>query len=103
MQQRLKSLPRTARAWIVAAELLDQLLLSASDKPQPALDARLAGETLTPLRRPLESRAGRRWRRCVSWSPPVFWLRIGAPKFATAVCQSDVTATRQHHGSRPRT
>jgi hypothetical protein len=49
MQHFLKSLPRTAWAWIVAAELLDQLLFAAAHKAQPAIDARLAGEALTPL------------------------------------------------------
>src|SRR5688500_11558289 len=68
MQQRLKS-PRTARAWVVAAELLDQFLLSAAHKAQPALDARFARETLTPLRAGLESRAGR-LGSCVPRSPP---------------------------------
>lgn len=77
MQHFLKSLPGTARAAVVAAELLDQLLLAAMDEAQPALDARLAWEALTPLGRPLESRAGRRDRRCVSWSPPLAWGRRG--------------------------
>jgi hypothetical protein len=60
MQHVLKSLPRCARAQIVATELFDQFLLAAAHEAQPALDARFAGETLTPLGRPLESRAGRR-------------------------------------------
>jgi hypothetical protein len=72
MQQRLKSLPRTAWTGIVAAELLDQFLRAAAHEAQPALDACLAREALTPLplgwlvhpsqpnELALESRAGRR-------------------------------------------
>src|SRR5687767_14412984 len=73
MQQRLKSLPRSARARIVAAELLDQFLV-AMDEPQPALDPRLTREALTPLRGDLESRGGRRFCRSVSFRPPEFAL-----------------------------
>ena len=57
MQQRLKFLPRTAWAWVIAAELFDQLLFAATHEAQAALDARLAGEALTALGRHLETRA----------------------------------------------
>src|ERR1041384_4853546 len=67
-QQRLKSLPRVARARIVAAELLEQLDRAALDRPPPALDARLARIALTPLAGPLESRGARRDRCAVPWS-----------------------------------
>ena len=40
MQQFLKTPPGSARAWIVAAEFLEQLLLTVDD-PRAALDARL--------------------------------------------------------------
>jgi hypothetical protein len=71
----LKSLPRTAWARVVAAELFDQLLFAAAHEAQAALNARFAREALTPFRGWLESRAGRRDRRCVSWSPPVRMLQ----------------------------
>jgi hypothetical protein len=57
MQQRLKSLPRPARARVVAAELFDQFLFPAADEAQAALDACLAREALTVLGRHLETRA----------------------------------------------
>lgn len=57
MQHRLKSLPRTAWAGAVAAELFDQLLLAAAHEAESALDARLAREK--PLRRfDVRSKAG---------------------------------------------
>ena len=58
-QQRLKSLPRTARARVVAPELFEQFDLAALDRARAPLDARLAGEALTPFAGPLES-----WGRC---------------------------------------
>lgn len=58
MQQALKSLSRTARAWVASAEFFHQFLV-AVDKAQTAFDARLGWEALTPLGRDLESRGGR--------------------------------------------
>ncbi len=71
-QQRLKALARAAGAGILAAELLDQLLLSAADEAQAALHPGLGRIALTPLGGDLESRGGRRDRRS-SFRPPVGW------------------------------
>ena len=60
LSQLLKDLIGSAR--IAPAELFEQLYLSALDRAQPALDAALAREALTPLAGPLESRGARRDR-----------------------------------------
>jgi hypothetical protein len=91
MQQRLKSLPRLARTWIVAAELLDQFLLAPANETKAALDVRLAWETLTPLGRALESKAARRIDRSSSsvlssvwWqAPPQLFDHGGVPISST--------------------
>ena len=57
LSQLLKDLIGSAR--IAPAELFEQLYLSALDRAQPALDAALAREALTPLAGPLESRGAR--------------------------------------------
>ena len=54
MQQRLKPATGTAGAWIIAAELLNELLVTAYDAIA-ALDASLGREALTALTRDLES------------------------------------------------
>jgi hypothetical protein len=60
MQQALKSLARKAGARIVAAELLQQLDLTAAHATQASLHLRLAWETPSPLGATLESTAGDR-------------------------------------------
>ena len=75
-QHRLKPEFRTARARVVAAELLKQLDVAMHDS-QPALDLRLGREALTPLAGDFERAAGRRCpSRVPSW-PPV--VRGGLP------------------------
>jgi hypothetical protein len=48
MQQRLKSVPRTARAGIVSTEFFDQLDITM-DEAQAALHMRFGGITPPPL------------------------------------------------------
>jgi hypothetical protein len=68
MQQCLKQSPGPARAGVVAAEFLDQLLLPAHDAVA-TLDAGLRREALAALARDFESkRVGR--PRMVSWCSP---------------------------------
>jgi hypothetical protein len=54
MQQRLKSPPGTARAGVVATELLEKFLVAAHDAVA-TLDASLGREALSALTRDLES------------------------------------------------
>ena len=56
-QQRLKALSRIARAEIVPAQFLEELLVAMHDAVS-ALDARLAGETPAPLAHHLKSSRG---------------------------------------------
>ena len=58
-QQALKPLPRTAGAWIIAAELLHQLHLAAAHKAQAAFDVRFGWIAFAAFRADLESRGGR--------------------------------------------
>lgn len=55
----MKAPSGTARARIVAAELLDEFDLAAADDLVAAFDLCLAGEAVSALRRPLERRGGR--------------------------------------------
>lgn len=54
MQQRLKSAPGAAGTQIVAAQLLDEFLVSADDAI-PSFDARFGREALAALASDLES------------------------------------------------
>jgi hypothetical protein len=65
-QHFLKSLPRTAWARIIAAQLFNQLNLAAAHKAQPALHLRFGWIAFTPLTGDLESMAG--WRMCLGFS-----------------------------------
>jgi hypothetical protein len=58
MQQVLKALVRAARAGVVAAELLDQLLLAVHD-PHASLHVRLGGVAAATLAGALKSAADR--------------------------------------------
>lgn len=73
-QQRLKALSRTAGARIAAAELLDQLLLAATDEAETPLHPCLGREALTTLGGDLESRGGR--HACSSSSSPPLYRRV---------------------------
>ena len=78
MQQCLKQPRSAARAWVVAAELLGQLL--ATHDAITALDPRLRREALASLARDLEST--RRLRRWVSWRTPCAVDGTGRPGWA---------------------
>jgi hypothetical protein len=58
MQQVLKAFVRPARAWVVAAELFDELFVSV-DNAHAAFHVRLGREASSALTGSLESKAGR--------------------------------------------
>jgi hypothetical protein len=66
MQQALKSASGTARAQIVATELLRQLDVAVNEPPA-AFDLGFRGEGLPPLTRDLESRGGRQNCDACAW------------------------------------
>jgi hypothetical protein len=75
MQQAFKAPPGAAGARVVAAELLDQLLL-AVDNPQPALDLALGWEPAPALAGRLKRSAARgRDRPCAWWASFVTIVR----------------------------
>src|SRR6266446_2618531 len=67
MQQFLKTARRAAWAWIVAAELLLELVVPVDDLA-PALDVRLGGEAPAALARSLKSARARRSLLARAWS-----------------------------------
>ena len=89
MQHFLKSFPRTARARVVATELLDQFLVPMHDA-LPSLDVRLGGIASAPLARDLKTQTPRIWYVRMPYEPPFFRPQFS---FGEVACKTPPSAS----------